>query len=83
MQNLKPVRHVSEEVDELEARIREQLHSNEQLLFLLRKLEAKVQQTGKGIDELIKNNPAVIDEAKGEAIRDLQLVSVCCETFSH
>ena len=51
------------------------MRSNEQLLLTLRKLEKRVRESGKGIDQLILENPAVIEETKGQAIRDLSDVS--------
>lgn len=51
------------------------MRSNEQLLLTLQRLEDRVRQTGKGIDQLIHENPAVIEETKGQAMRELLDVS--------
>lgn len=74
-QNFKPVKNVNSEIENLERSIKQQMRSNEQLLLTLRKLEARVRESGKGIDQLILENPAVIEETKGQAIKDLSDVS--------
>lgn len=56
------------------------MRNNEQLLLTLRKLEDRMRESGMGIEELIRENPAVIEETKGQAIRDLSDVSTCLMT---
>lgn len=61
----------------MEQSIKERMRDNEQLLLTLRKLSDRLRETGMGIDQLILQNPDVIEETKGQAIRDLSDVSIC------
>jgi hypothetical protein len=70
------VKNVNIEIESLERGIEQQRRHNEELLLILKKLEDKVRQSGKGINQLIMENPAVIQETKGQAIRDLSDVSI-------
>lgn len=60
----------------MEQSIKERMRDNEQLLLTLRKLSDRLRETGMGIDQLIRQNPDVIEETKGQAIRDLSDVRI-------
>jgi hypothetical protein len=78
-QKFRKRKDVNTEVKLLESNIKDQIRSNDDLLLLLRRLEQKVHETGKGVDELFDENPQVLDRLPNDAkgvLTDIHVVSL-------
>ena len=78
-QNFRRRKDVNKEVSLIESSIKDEIHSNEKLLLTLRHLEEKIRETGKGIDQLLEDEPGVLRESQDSnsktILHDIHLVS--------
>lgn len=62
----------------LESSIKDQIRTNERLLFKLKILERKIQETGKGVDQLFEEDPKLLKDSPNSQtiLTDIHLVSI-------
>lgn len=63
LQNFNGVKNFNSEVEKIERNIKDQLKSNEQLLSSLRRLEKRILETGKSIEQVLQEDPHIFNKS--------------------
>lgn len=84
-ENFRLTQNVNKEMENLEDELKKELMQNEKLLVTLRRLENKIKETGKGIEQIIQEDPSILDPNSNLAMNELSYTNnpyICILVFA-